>query len=254
SSSTVLASSFNPSVFGASVTFTATVSAVSPGAGTPTGTVTFKDSATTLGTGTLTGGQATFLTSSLSVSNHSITAVYNSDVNFTNSTSSVLTQTVTKADTTTSLASSFNPSVFGASVTFTAMVSAVSPGGGTPTGSVIFKDGATTLGTGALASARATLTSPTLATGSQTNSAATHSGDGNFDLSSTSTSFIQTVNREPTTTTVSSSQNPSVFGQSVTFTATVTDMMTGIPTGTVIFKDGATALSTNTLDGAGQAM
>src|SRR5207247_2096002 len=138
SSSTALASSFNPSVFGQSVTFTAQVSAVSPGAGTPTGTVTFKDSATTLGTGTLTGGLATFLTSSLSVSNHSITVVYNSDANFTNSTSSALTHTVNMAISPPAVLSLFNPSVFGRSVTFTATVSAVSPGGGTPTGTVTF--------------------------------------------------------------------------------------------------------------------
>src|SRR5207247_10054557 len=96
-SATALASSVNPSYFGDLVTFTATPNAVSPGAGTPTGTVTFKDSATTLGTGTLTAGQATFVISSLTVSNHIISAVYNGDGNFNTSTSANLTQAVSAA-------------------------------------------------------------------------------------------------------------------------------------------------------------
>ena len=129
------------------MTFTATVSAAS---GTPTGTVTFKDGATTLGTGTLSGGVATFATSSLAIGGHTVTAVYGGDTNFTGSTSPGLTQTVNQGATTTSLGSSANPSVFGQSVTFTATVAAASPASGTPTGTVTFKDGATTLGTGTL--------------------------------------------------------------------------------------------------------
>src|SRR5207244_4328568 len=132
-------SSVNPSVFGQSVMFTATVSAVAPGAGTPTGTVQFRDGAANLGSPvTLTGGSASFSTSALSVGGHSITAVYSGDTNFNTSTSAVLTQTVNKANTTTAVTSSVNPSVFGQSVTFTATVAAVSPGAGTPTGTVQF--------------------------------------------------------------------------------------------------------------------
>src|SRR5207244_1906407 len=142
---TTVASSANPSVFGQSVTFTATVAVVSPGAGSPSGSVTFLDGATTLGTGTLSGGTATFATSALAVGSHSITASYGGDTNFNTSTSAVLTQTVNKANTTTTVASSANPSVFGQSVTFTATVAAVAPGAGTPSGTVTFLDGATTL-------------------------------------------------------------------------------------------------------------
>lgn len=85
-----LTSSLNPSQFGQSVTFTAKVTGVSP-----TGTVTFKDGATVLGTGTLNAnGQAIFTTSSLSSGNHAITAVYGGDANNARSTSPVLTQVV----------------------------------------------------------------------------------------------------------------------------------------------------------------
>src|SRR5204862_5129877 len=139
----------NPSVFGQSVTFTATVM---DNMGTPTGTVTFKDGATTLGSTNLDGSaQGTFTTSSLSVSNHIISAVYGGDTTYNTSTSTNFTQTVSKANSSTALTSSFNPSVFGQSVTFTATVTAVSPGAGTPgSGSVIFKDGATALATNTL--------------------------------------------------------------------------------------------------------
>ena len=93
---TGLTSSVHPwSVFGQPVTFTATVTANSPGAGTPTGTVTFKDGSSTLGTGTLNGsGQATFTTSTLAVGSHSITASYGGDASFKGSTSPKFTQTV----------------------------------------------------------------------------------------------------------------------------------------------------------------
>jgi hypothetical protein len=92
-----LTSSCNPSLHLLPVTFTVTVAAVAPGAGTPTGTVTFKDGTTTLGTATLSSGKATYRTPCLRplrLGDHSITAVYNGDASFTTSTSPALTQTV----------------------------------------------------------------------------------------------------------------------------------------------------------------
>ena len=85
-------SSANPSTYGTAVTFTATVSP----APTNGESVTFKDGLTTLGPGTLSGGQATFNTTAtqLAAGAHSITAVYAGDGAYDASTSSVLTQTV----------------------------------------------------------------------------------------------------------------------------------------------------------------
>ena len=82
----------------------------------------------------------------MTVATHSITAVYAGDTNFTTSTSSVA-QDVNQASTTTALTSDPNPSVSGQSVTFTATIAAGSPGSGTPTGTVDFLDGTTTIGT-----------------------------------------------------------------------------------------------------------
>ena len=241
---TGVTSSANPSVSGQPVTFTATVKARTAGAGTPTGTVTFNDGASALGTGTLDGaGQATFVTSTLAVGAHPITASYGGDATFSGSTSSTLTQTVKKASTATVVSSSANPSLSGQAVTFTATVTAKSPGAGTPTGTVTFKDGSTILGTGTLdGSGQGTFVTSTLAVGSHSITAS-YGGDANFN-GSTSPRLTQTV-KYGTTTSVSSSLNPSVFGQSVKFTATVTANSpgTGTPSGKVTFKDGETAIT-----------
>ncbi len=246
----------NPSVFGQSVTFTATVTANSPGSGTPTGTVTFDDGATTLGTGTLNGsGVATFSTSALALNSHSITAVYGGDTNFTTSTSTAASQTVDQDGTGSTVSSSANPSVFGQSVTFTATVTADSPGSGTPTGTVTFDDGMTTLGTGTLdGSGVATFSTSDLGVGPHSITAV-YDGDANFPTSASS-ALAQTVGQAATTATVAASANPSEFDQPATFTATVTANApgSGTPSGMVTFEDGSATLGTETLDGAGQAI
>jgi hypothetical protein len=244
-----LSSSANPSVLGQSVTLTATVSAAAPVSGTPTGTATFKDGSTTLGTATLVGGSATFGTSALAVGSHSITMSYGGDGNFTGSTSTPLGQTVNKANTTTSLSSSANPTVVGQPVTLTATVSAAAPGFGTPTGSVAFLDGAVTLGTVTLTNGSATLSTSALTLGSHSISAG-YGGDGGF-LGSTSTALAQIVNKVVTGTVVTPSANPSVFGQSVNFTAKVSAVApgSGTPSGSATFLDGLTTLGTAVLAG-----
>jgi pseudomonalisin len=94
---TTLVSSLNPAKFGVAVTFTATVATA--GTNPPTGTVTFDDGTTSLGTGTLNGSLvATLTTSTLASGSHSITAVYGGDANNASSTSAVLTQTITAPD------------------------------------------------------------------------------------------------------------------------------------------------------------
>lgn len=66
---------------------------------------------------------------------------------------------------------------------------------------------------------------------------------------------ILTINQAASTTSITSSANPSVFGQPITFTATVTRNGGGYgtPTGNVTFKDGSTTLGTGTLSGVGGA-
>jgi hypothetical protein len=242
-SATTLISSLNPSALGQAVTFTATVKPAS-GTVTPTGTVTFNDGATVLGPGTLSGGTATFTTSGLGAGAHSITAIYGGDANFASSTS--LTQTINKTASSSSVAtSSNNPSIIGTAVTLTASVT--SPVTGTLTGTVTFQDGASALGTGTLSGGTATFTTSGLTAGTHSITAI-YGGDANF-ASSTSPALMQTVNKVASSTSVASSNNPSVFGTAVTFTATVTSSATSIPTGTVTFQDGAATLGTGMLSG-----
>jgi hypothetical protein len=80
--STAVQSSKDPSVPAERVMFTATVSAVAPADGTPTGTVTFLDGGSAIGTGSLTGGTATLSTTALATGSHTITAQYGGDADF----------------------------------------------------------------------------------------------------------------------------------------------------------------------------
>lgn len=244
---TTLTSSANPSVFGQSVTLTATVKPVS-GSLTPTGTVTFNDGSIALGSVALdTTGQAALTTSALGVGTRSITATYSGDSNYAGSTSAPVSVTVTPASTTTTLSSSANPSVAGQSVTFTATVSSSS---GTPTGTVTFGDGGSTLGTGALnASGMATFSTSALSV--RTHSiTATYGGDTKF-ATSTSSTLVQSVGQASTTSLTTSSTSVR-SGHSVTFTATVSSS-SGSPTGLVTFKDGTTVLGSVALNSERQA-
>ena len=167
-STAAITSSASPSVLNQSVSFTVTVSAAAPGSGTPTGTVQFSIDGSKFGSVVaLAGGSATSTSiSTLKLGNHTITASYSGDGNFTASTAPSFTQVVNKDNTTTSLVVTVNPSVYGQSISFTATVAAVAPGTGTPTGSVTFYDGSTTLGTVTLSAGSATYTTTKLATAS----------------------------------------------------------------------------------------
>ncbi len=150
------------------------------------------------------------------------------------------------AATTTRLASSPNPSIYGQAVTFTAVVS--SSAGTPPDGeTVTFKKGTAVLGTGTLNGGSANFTTSALPVGTNAIKVV-YSGDSNF-AASASKWLNQVVNKATTTTALASSQNPSNFGQSVTFTATMTPQFGGTVKGSVTFYDGTTVLKTVALSG-----
>jgi uncharacterized repeat protein (TIGR03803 family) len=93
---TTLTSSLNPSIYGQAVTFTAVVTSK---AGTPPDgeTVSFMTGQAVLGTGTLSGGSASFTTSTLKVGRTAVKAMYVGDSNFDSSTSTAVKQVVGKA-------------------------------------------------------------------------------------------------------------------------------------------------------------
>ncbi len=237
STTTTLTSLPNPSVYGSSVTFTATVL---PSAAT--GSVTFYDGGTSLGTSSLSSGTASLQTSTLSVGTHQVSAVYSGDSTYASSTSNTVTQTVNNpapaATTTTITGASPNPSTYGQSVTFTAQVTS---GSGTPSGTVTFYDGGTSLGSSTLnGNGIGTLSISTLSAGTHSNVTAVYAGNTNF-AGSTSAPFTQTVNKANTSTALTSNKNPAKARQTITFTATVSPSSA---TGSVTFYDGATALRT----------
>jgi Bacterial Ig-like domain (group 3)/Divergent InlB B-repeat domain len=211
-SATALSAAPNPVTVGSSVTFTARVTPVAA-----TGTVTFKEGSTTLGTGALSGGIATHDTTSLTAGVHSITAVYGGDGSYQGSTSSVYTQTINKANSSITLVSALNPSNSGQSVTFTATVSPAGITGGT----VTFYDGTTALGVGALVSGTASYSISSLSGGSH-GITAVYGGNSSYN-GSTSASLTQTVNTVVTVGTSSEGRSFSVDG--TTYTSTQTFVM-----------------------------
>jgi hypothetical protein len=239
---TALTSTPNPSTVGQKVTFTATVKATS--GATPTGTVNFYHLTTLLGPGTLSGGVATFTTSSLPVATSHIHAVYLGSSTDETSTSAVVAQVVNASTTTTELTSTPNPSTVGQKVTFTATVKASS--GLTPRGTVNFYHLTTLLGPGTLSGGVATFTTSSLPVATS-HIHAVYVGSST-DETSTSAVVAQVV-LYSTATTLTSTPNPSTVGQKVTFMATVKATSGATPTGIVDFYHYATRLGSGTLSG-----
>jgi hypothetical protein len=236
-SSTTLVSSQNPSVFGQNVTFTATVAA-SPGPGaTPTGSIVFVIDSVPQPAVALVAGSASLSSASLAAGAHSIEANYGGDVDYGVSTATLAGgQQVSPASSEVIVSTSGTPSRFGESVTFTAAMSAVAPGAGTPTGTVTFViDGGAPQNV-ALSGGMAGLVTSTLAVGPHT-IAVSYTGDANFAAAAASLAGGQEVIASDTTTTLSSSANPTAFGSDVTISAIVAPVApgAGVPDGSVAF-------------------
>ena len=243
-SSVALTSSLNPSVYGQPVTLTALVS--DSGGTTPGGIVVFAEPGVVYGTVTLSGGEAKITLPTIAAGKHTITAQYGGDSN-DGSAKASLVQVVTGAPSSTTVSTSAQPSIYGQSVTFTAVIASSA---GTPDGTVTFKNGSPTLGTVAVSGGQATLAVSTLTGGAHTINAV-YSGSGEY--AGSSGSVAQVVEAAPTTLALTSSLNPAPFGQTVTITATVTSAAAAAPTGKVTIKDGNTVLGTPQLvNGVGQ--
>jgi hypothetical protein len=183
-------SSLNPSDPTEPVTFTATVAGLDVPA-TPTGTLTFRIDNVDQAPVTLSGGIATFSTSTLPAGSHDVSALYGGDDTFAASSATALSQSVrSKAASQIHLESSGSPSVPGQTVTFTATVAAVGTGvAGTPTGTVSFSvDGTEQSPAAALVDGVATFSTSTLTlAGSPHTVGAIYNGDAVFGTSPTST-------------------------------------------------------------------
>ena len=224
-----------PSVFGQSVTFTATVTAALPGSGTPGGTLQFSSGGNAIGGPvSVVNGVATVTDTALAPGSPVITATYLGDTNFLLGAFGTTTQTVNQAGTTTTVVAAPSPSPFGQMVTFTATVIAAPPGAGTPGGQVRFYvDGSAFGNPATLVQGMGAVSTAGLAVGTH-QVTATYLGDPDF-VTSTATAFtthvVQQINA---TNSVTSTATPSVSGQPVRFVATLTGAQ-GTPTGTVQF-------------------
>ncbi|HXG08193.1 MAG TPA: Ig-like domain repeat protein [Gemmataceae bacterium] len=250
-------SSANPSAAGQPVTITVTVSAVSPGAGTPTGTILYRIDGALQNPVTLTNGRVDIVLTGLSQGTHTLAFAYMGDANFNTSSLSSFTQTVNPFAATTTLTSSDTDVFFGEALTLTATVTPQGTGAPTPTGTVTFRDTRTNqvLGTVNLDANGTAVLNPSLAAGTYTIVARYN---GNSDYSpSTSNPVDQIVRQITTTTTLTTSNANARFGEAV-IKATVTPAVTfgGTPTGTVTFRDTRTnqVLGTVDLDAMGMAV
>ena len=231
----------------AGLTITVTAALGSNGVA-PTGTVTLLDGGKSIASQTVTGaGGVTFAGLGLAVGSHTLTAVYAGDANNAAATSAPSVVVVQQGASSETLTASVNPQMLGQSVTLTATVNSASPN---VSGTVIFSDGGSALATVAVsASGVATYTTSGLTAGSHAITAA-YGGDANHVSSSAA---LTEVIVQAATVTVGSSVNPSVAGNSVTFTAKVAGAGKVTPSGSVTFMDGATLLGTATLDATGTA-
>lgn len=248
---TGLAVMTNPAIAGAPTAMTATVTA-SNGAAPPAGTVAFRDTfngaTVSIGSAPVEAGATAGIQAPLAAGLHSIVAAYSGDGNDAASASLPHPLAVAMATTSILLHSTPNPSSAGSPVMLTA---AVTGNGGVPAGSVTFEVDGNTVGSSALnAIGTATLSDASLAEGTHL-IAASYSGDAN-DEPSASAAIRQVVGASLTVTTLTAS-SATASSAAATLTATVKAMSGSVPTGSVTFLIGDTAIGSANLDASGVA-
>jgi Bacterial Ig-like domain (group 3)/NHL repeat len=237
-STLTLTSSVNPSVINQSTTFTLHVATT--GTTPPAGMVIFSSNGVEIGEVTLgTNGSASIAHSFAAAGDFTITAAYSSTSN-TQPGTATLIQVVGNA-TSVALTSSVNPSLVGQSTTLTATITALA----SPTGTVTFFSGATSLGMVPVTGTTASL-STSFATAGTYSLTAVYSSTDSSVTGATSLPLSQVV-ENVATLTLTSSVNPSNINQPTMLTATLAAL--GTPAGTVVFYDGTTVIGTVTLTG-----
>ncbi|MHB8328564.1 MAG: Ig-like domain-containing protein [Acidimicrobiales bacterium] len=235
---TQTSTSLNPAYYGSLFDITGFVD-TSTGGTVTTGTMTFTVGSTSFGPVPVNlYGIAQVTLSDLAVGSYSVVAVYNGTSTYASSESSSFTQIIVSNPTTTALSASRSTALYAQAVTFTAQISTTTGTSLYPSGTVTFTDGSTTLGTSAVSgSGTATFTTDALPLGSQT-IAASYGGDQGFEAS-TSPAVTVDVPVASTTTALSGAPSPSLFGQQVSFTATVQPTDGG---GTMAFTSGGSPI------------
>jgi hypothetical protein len=230
-STTEVTSSVDPSVFGQPVDLSADVS--SSCSGSVAGSVQFRADGTDIGGPQAVGGSGhvSITTSDLAVGLHEVQAVFtSSDPDVSGSTGTLFPsltlpgQLVNRADTTTTVSSSTDPSEFGVGVTFTAATTVNAPGAGTISGTVQFQDNGADIGSPVTVdgAGHAAIATSTLSVGDHVIDAAFTSSSPNFNDSAGN--LTQTVDKARTTLTydgVTSADYHDTADLSATLTRTV---------------------------------
>jgi hypothetical protein len=240
---TTLSASSYAVTAGQSVTLTASVTAMTAGSAAPGGTVTFTSAAQgVLGTGTVNGGVATFTSASLAPGTYVLTADYSGDAIYASSAGSAPTSLVissasssTRISTATSLSLSPAMPLAGQPLLLTATVSSATTGPAPISGTVLFYNGTSQIGSGTIMSGVATAT-VTLTSTTSASFTAAYSGDTNY-LPSTSAPVVISPALAPVAVTLAVSGATGFAGSDVTLTAQVAGTSTSgsSPTGTVGF-------------------
>jgi hypothetical protein len=249
STTTSLISDHNPTDPRQVITYTASVTAESGGA--VTGTITFRDANKfrdqTLAKVPLSDNHASYSQKYTKAGIHPISATYSGDLQNGGSTSETLTEYVQDGSNTLVITSG-SPSYLGQPVTFTARVWPRNISGiPIPDGDLVsFYDGASLLGSVPLQNQVASFTTSSLSAKKHL-ILAEYLGDSLFKPSHDS--VAQAVEKFSTTTTLTSTPNPSSFGEAVTFTAIVAASGNTLPTGRVTLWDGESAIGLAKLNG-----
>jgi hypothetical protein len=223
-STTALQTSLATATPGAAITLTASVFGTNP-----TGSVSFAANGNTLGTEVVVNGTAVLATSFANAGSYSVTVAYTGDSNNTASTSAAVGITITPATSATTLQATPSAGNVNGQITLKATVS-----GDSPTGSVSFTAGTTSLGTATLTNGVATLQTSFGAAGSYATTA-TYQGDQN-NAASTSSAVTIVIAAPDFTVTATPTSGSVTPGQSASFTFTVTPV--GGYSGTVKFSCG----------------
>ena len=244
---TQLAVGSNPVIYGQPVVLTATVSS---NGGTPTGTVSFLNGTTPIGSAPLNGeGVAILTVPTLSPGTDTLTASYvgNGDANASVSTAVAV---VVKQATMLAVSANSNPALTLSQVVLTATLT--NAGAALATGTVTFADGSLALGTAAMDSnGHASLTLPNLLVGTHP-IAASYTGDA-ADFSSNSVAYNLVVQLRATQTTLSGSATDSANPQQITLIAVVRGDGSAAPSGHVVFTNGDVTLGQAVVDATGVA-
>jgi hypothetical protein len=194
--------------------------------------------------------QASYSVSGISVigqGTHAVFASYSGDSSRIASQSNTVTLTATPGIASVTMVSAPNPSIVGAVVTLSALLTGAN--GIEPTGIVTFKDGATIIGERTILGSSASITTANLSVGTH-QITAVYGGDHNY-YGSSSLPLAQVINNKiEASISLTSSADPSTYGGNITFTATVSSGATG----TVTFVDGTSILGSANLNVSGQAV